>query len=382
MENLTLTPFYTILQFPLADIARCRILALYESSARPAISMTLLLIYLAIAIGVSFLCSILEAVLLSVTPAFIESQLEPKPRRGRVLKEVKENLDKSISSILILNTFAHTMGAAGVGAQATKVFGARWETLIAVLLTLAILYLSEIIPKTLGATFWKQLALPAAQVIRWLVKLLYPLVWVSARLTDMFGAGGHVSSINREELAALAKLGARHGSLGAQEGALLENILKLREIRAAQILTPRTVVSALAANLTVREAMTQMKEVPFTRLPVYSSDLDSIVGLVLRPRILEAMLEDSGDNPLTDYMVPIHRVAAELRVPILLDLFIRRREHMFLVEDEYGQTAGIVTLEDAVETMLGREIMDESDTIADMQELARARYRGRLRKKK
>src|SRR6056300_850263 len=141
--------------------------------------MTLLLIYLAIAIGVSFLCSVLEAVLLSVTPAFIESQLEPKPRRGRVLKDVKDNLDKSISSILILNTFAHTMGAAGVGAQAAKVFGARWETLIAFLLTLAILYFSEIIPKTLGATFWRQLAIPSAHIIAWLIKLVYPLVWLS-----------------------------------------------------------------------------------------------------------------------------------------------------------------------------------------------------------
>tara|TARA_R110001592_G_scaffold240929_2_gene501262 strand:- start:87514 stop:88548 length:1035 start_codon:yes stop_codon:yes gene_type:complete len=341
--------------------------------------MTLLLIYLAIAIGVSFLCSVLEAVLLSVTPAFIESQLEPKPLRGRVLKEVKDNLDKSISSILILNTFAHTMGAAGVGAQASKVFGARWETLIAVLLTLAILYLSEIIPKTLGATFWKELALPSAQVIRWLVKMLYPLVWLSARLTDMFAKGGHSSSINREEFAALAKLGARHGSLGSQESELLENILRLREVRTAGILTPRTVVSALDASLTVGEALARLKEVPFTRMPVYESDLDTVVGLVLRPRVLSAMLDGDEDKPLRDYMVPIHRVSTELPVPILLDLFIRRRAHLFLVEDEYGQTAGIVTLEDAVETLLGREIMDESDTIEDMQELARAKYRGRLR---
>ena len=341
--------------------------------------MTTLVIYLTIAIGVSFLCSILEAVLLSVTPGFVESKLTEKPKAGKVLKDVKEGLDESISSILILNTFAHTMGAAGVGAQATKVFGVRWETLIAFLLTLAILYFSEIIPKTLGATFWKQLALPAARIIRWLVRLLYPLVWLSARLTDLFSGHGDASAVSREELAALAKLGTRHGSLGIQEGALLENILQLRQFRTGQILTPRTVVSALDVELTVSQALQQMDEVPFTRLPVFDGDLDTVVGLILRPVVSRAEREGSGDDALEKHLVPIYRVSGELPVLRLLDLFLQRREHLFLVEDEYGQTAGIVTLEDALETLLGREIMDESDMVEDMQELARRRYRGRLR---
>ena len=191
--------------------------------------MTLLVIYLVIAIGVSFMCSILEAVLLSVTPGFVQHKMENNPVRGKALQQVRENLDESISSILILNTFAHTMGAAGVGAQAVKVFGPKFETLVAFLLTLAILYLSEIIPKTLGATFWKQLALPAAVLIRGLVRLLFPLVWVSARLTNLFSGRGHGASVSRDELAALAKLGARHGALGPQESQLLENILQLRQ---------------------------------------------------------------------------------------------------------------------------------------------------------
>ncbi|NND67627.1 MAG: HlyC/CorC family transporter [Halioglobus sp.] len=341
--------------------------------------MTLLLIYLSIAIGVSFLCSVLEAVLLSVTPGFVESQQEQKPRRAKVLKEVKDNLDESISSILILNTFAHTMGAAGVGAQAVAVFGPRWETLIAFLLTLAILYFSEIIPKTLGATYWKQLALVAAVIIRWLMRLLFPLVWVSAQLTRLFSGGGHTSHVSREELAALAKLGARHGSLGSQESALLENILQLKQIRTGEILTPRTVVSALDQSLTVAEALTQLEDSVFTRLPVFENDLDSVVGMVLRPRILAADRAGHSEDGLADYVTPLHRVSEELPVMRLLDMFLRRREHMFLVEDEYGQTAGVVTLEDAMETLLGREIMDESDTVEDMQELARSRYRGRLR---
>jgi CBS domain containing-hemolysin-like protein len=341
--------------------------------------MTLLVIYLLIAIGVSFLCSVLEAVLLSVTHGFVEKELAHRPRRAKVLKEVKDDLDESIASILILNTFAHTMGAAGVGAQAAKVFGARWETLIAFLLTLAILYFSEIIPKTLGAKFWQRLALPAALVIKWLVKLLFPLVWVSAKLTSLFSQGNHPGFVSREELAALAKLGARHGALGPQESELLENMLQLRYTRTGEILTPRTVVCAVSATRTVGEALAELSDVPFTRLPVYQADLDAIEGMVLRPRLHEIEREGGADRPLTECIAPIHRVSEELPVLRLLDLFIRRREHMFLVEDEYGQTAGIVTLEDAVETLLGREIMDESDTVEDMQELARNKYRGRRR---
>ena len=169
------------------------------------------------------------------------------------------------------------------------------------------------------------------------------------------------------------------GALGSQESELLENILQLRYARTGEILTPRTVVSAVAAAQTVGEALAQLSEVPFTRLPVYASDLDSIQGMVLRPALHKAEREGGEDAPLSDYIVPMHRVSEELPVLRLLDLFIKRREHMFLVEDEYGQTAGIVTLEDAVETLLGREIMDESDTVEDMQELARRKFRGRLR---
>jgi CBS domain containing-hemolysin-like protein len=342
--------------------------------------MTLLITYLVIAIGVSFLCSVLEAVLLSVTPAYVESQLRRHPRRSRPLQGVKARLDESISSILILNTFAHTMGAAGVGAQAVRVFGAEWESLIAFLLTLAILYLSEIIPKTLGATYWKQLAVPAAYVISILVRVLYPFVWLSARLTRLFSTG-KTTSISRDELAALAKLGRREGALGTQESQLLENILRLRETRTRDILTPRSVVTALSGSLTLAEALAALEEDPFTRIPVYQGDIDSIVGVILKPRILEAAREGVGDRRLEEFAVDVYRVSEELPVLNLLDFFIKRREHLFVVEDQYGQTAGIVTLEDAVETLLGREIMDESDTVADMQLLAKTKYRHRLRSK-
>lgn len=343
--------------------------------------MTLLIIYLAIAIGVSFLCSILEAVLLSVTPSYVEKMKVERPRASVMLSKVKEHLDESLSSILILNTFAHTMGAAGVGSQALQVFGAKWETLIAVLLTLAILYFSEIIPKTLGATFWRQLAMPAAYTINWLIKLVYPLVWISTRLTKLF-SNNKEDEITREEIIALASLGLRDGTLISRENEYLANMLSLHEIRTEQVLTPRSVVHMLNENLTVSEALDEVQTRQFTRMPIFGEGIDDITGKVIRNELYQAEREGHGSEPIKQFAKKIIRVSEKLPVQQLIDLFIKYRAHLFLVEDEFGQTAGVVTLEDAIETLLGREIVDETDTVEDMQELARGIYRQRLRDEK
>lgn len=343
--------------------------------------MTLLIVYLVIAIGVSFICSVLEAVLLSITPSYVESIASQHPGRGKALISVRNRLDQSLSSILILNTFAHTMGAAGVGAQAASVFGVRWETFIAVLLTLAILYFSEIIPKTIGATYWRQLAIPTARTIHWLIKLVYPLIWFSTLITKRFRKNKkHETS--REEIIALASLGHKMGSLMSQENEYLNNILSLREIKTEQILTPRSVMHSLGENITVHQALDDEKSKEFTRIPVFRDDLDDIIGLVTNRELLLAEREGKADLPISDFAKPITRVSENLPVQQLLDLFIKKKEHLFLVEDEYGQTAGIVTLEDAIETMLGREIVDETDTIEDLQKYAKGKYRSRLRQEK
>ena len=339
--------------------------------------MTLLLIYLAIAIGVSFLCSVLEAVLLSITPSYLEQLTQEKPQSGKTIQSVKDRLDESLSSILILNTFAHTMGAAGVGAQALRVFGPEAETLIAVLLTLAILYFSEIIPKTLGATYWRQLAVPAAFTIRWLVRLVYPLVWVSTRLTQLLGKS-HKDEITREEILALASLGRKDGALKAQENKYLVNVLNLNDVQTSEILTPRTVVHMLDETTSVSDALELDASRQFARVPIYRDSTDNVTGMVMRVELFEADRAGRGGQSIAMLAQPVVRVPEELPVYRLLDRFIGEQAHLFLVEDEFGQTAGIVTLEDAIETLLGREIIDESDAVADMQELARAKNRERL----
>jgi CBS domain containing-hemolysin-like protein len=343
--------------------------------------MTLLFIYLAIAIGVSFLCSILEAVLLSVTPSFVEKTQASRPRAAAQLVSVKNNLDESLSSILILNTFAHTMGAAGVGSQALQIFGAEWETLIAVVLTLVILYFSEIIPKTLGATFWQNLAIPSAYIISILVKLVYPLVWIATRLTRLFSRK-HGNEITREEIIALASLSHKDGELFSQENTYLSNLLNLRDIKTEEILTPRTVVHMLDESITVAEALDNPQTRQFSRIPIYSGTTDNINYKVFLVDMFEAAYSGHGDTPIRELGHPIFRVSEKLSVQKLLDMFIKQRAHLFLVEDEFGQTSGVVTLEDAIETLLGREIVDERDTVEDMQALAKKLFRDRLRQEK
>jgi len=338
--------------------------------------MTLLFIYLAIAIGISFLCSILEAVLLSVTAGFIEITKKSNERGGAILSQVKDRLDESISAILILNTFAHTMGAAGVGAQASKLFGSQWEGVIAFFLTLAILYLSEIIPKTLGANYWRQLAIPSARIIRMMSKVLFPLVWFSAKLTQLLKSKQQ-GGVSREEIAAMATLSHRGGRLGSQETELVNSVLQLREATTEDIATPRSVVTSIDGNKLITEAIEELAESPFTRIPVYHGDIDHVLGIVTYRQLLEAERLGNGSQVVKSIVQPVHRVSELLPVIKLVDLFLKRREHLFIVEDKFGQTQAVVTLEDAIETVLGREIMDENDEVEDLQEYAKAQYRTR-----
>ena len=335
--------------------------------------MTLLLTYLFIALLVSFVCSVLEAVLLSSTSSYIES-LSKKDNSDAVemLKGLKSNIDKPISSILILNTFAHTMGAAGVGAQAQVLFGQEMETVIAVLLTLAILYLSEIIPKTIGAVYWKKLLIPSAYVINFLIKITYPLVWISLFITKSISKGKvKDSNFSRDEIMAAVTMGEREGSILSKESALIENLFKLKNIKTKDIMTPRSVVFAFKSDVTVEDAIEDDKMYIHSRIPIYDETIDDIVGIVFNQSILEESVEERDNTILKDITVPVHKISENVPVSSLIDQFVNRKTHLFIVQDNYGQTSGVVTLEDAIETLLGVEIVDEMDEVEDMQAFAK-----------
>ncbi len=332
--------------------------------------MGLLLFYLFVALFVSFICSVLEAVLLSITPSFIGSLPEDSIHKAR-LHLLKKNLDNAISAILILNTIAHTMGAAGVGAEAVRLYGPEWQSLIAIILTLLILYISEIIPKTIGATYWRELAKPSATLITFLMTVLLPLIWISRQITKRIQKNKRHGP-TREEISAMAEIGEQSGILEEKEEMLIQNLLQLKQIRVKDILTPRSVVFSLDADAAIESALDEKGIFTYSRIPLYEGSKENIIGMVFSRKILRSTSLDEEDHkPLRTIMQTAHRVSENLPVFYLMDKFIKRKEHLFIVHDSYEQYLGIVTLEDAIETLLGVEIVDEADLVTDMQQLAK-----------
>ena len=342
--------------------------------------MTLLLFYAALSIGVSFLCSILEAVLLSISPAYIASRERAAPAIAKRLTELKTDIDRPLAAILSLNTVAHTIGAAGVGAQAAYVFGDASLTIVSIVLTLAVLIFSEIIPKTLGATYWKGLAPFVARTMPWLIWITWPLVKMSQGITWLIG-GSHAHKVSREELAAMAEIGHREGVVEEGESRIVRNLLAFDELTARDVMTPRTVLFALPREATVRDVMRDHRgEMRFSRIPLFSERIDHIEGYVLKSDILLRAARDEDDVRMSTLARKLLVVEEAVPLRPLFERLVTEAEHMALVADEYGGTAGLVTMEDVVETLIGLEITDEADTTTDLQAYARERWRVRARK--
>lgn len=334
--------------------------------------MTLLVFYILLAIGVSFLCSILEAVLLSVTPSFIEVKENESPVVAARLRMLKDDIDRPLAAILSLNTIAHTVGAAGAGAQAAFVFGDAFLALFSGVLTFLILVLSEIIPKTLGATYWRALASPVSAILPVLIWSMWPLVKMSQGLTRLLSRGKQEAAVSRDEIAAMARVGHQEGVVEESESRVVRNLLRFNALEVRDVMTPRTVVFALPETTLVGAALQHEDgELPFSRIPVFAGSVDDVTGFVLKDDILLAIARDEDDTTLADLKRELPVVSETMKLDDLFERLLEQSDHIALVADEYGGTAGIVTLEDMVETLLGQEIVDEADTTEDMQALAR-----------
>jgi CBS domain containing-hemolysin-like protein len=337
--------------------------------------MDLLILYFLAAVIISFICSVLESVLLSVNMPYISVLEKDRPSVGRLLKAHKTNIHKSIASILILNTIANTLGAAAVGAQAESIYGTGAVFYVSIILTFAILFLSEIIPKTIGAVYWKSLAPVAAYFIQFFIWITYPIILMTLFLTNRIKKDDEGMSLTKEELIESTLMSEGEGVLDEQESDVIENILLLDKIKIHEILTPRTVVFALDGNRTIKDIVENEPAIfKFSRVPVFDGNLENITGIVMTKKIFKQALEDDSVM-LKSIEKNIFKINENIPVSMALDLFIKKKEHMFLVLDSYDQTEGIVTLEDCVETILGVEIVDESDSDADMREVAKRKMR-------
>ncbi len=344
--------------------------------------MSYLILFFLLSVGISFLCSILEAVLLSIQMSYISVLEKEHPKTAKILRSHKENISESIGSILILNTIANTLGATAVGAQAAKVFdGDVAMVMVSVVLTFSILFFSEIIPKTIGAIYWKSLAPLAGRIIQVFILLTYPVLIITTFVTNKISKGNELTT-TKDELLESMLLSEDEGVIDEKESDYIENVLKVDEKEINEILTPRSVVFSLEGTRTIKEVLETEPEIfKFSRIPVCNKSIEDVTGIVLTKKLFKQSLVDDSVTiaSIQDHMHSIHE---SLPVIKAIDLFIKKKQHMFLVIDSHDQTEGILTLEDCVETLLGIEIMDESDTIEDMRDLVTINKKIKRRKER
>lgn len=337
--------------------------------------MELVLLYLLLALSVSFLCSVLEAVLLSTPMPFITMKEQEGSKNAPLMMRLKQDIDKPISAILSLNTIAHTVGSAGVGAEAVKVFGEAYFGIISAILTVLILVISEIIPKTIGSYYWRQLAMPSAPVIRGMIVISYPLVWLSELITKLVSRNKHPLSVSREEVSAMVNVGTQEGVFETSENQMIQNLFKLNSITLYEIMTPRTVTITASEKTKLKEFYGNQMHRIYSRIPVYDDNPDFITGFVLKQTVLEELAEDHFDKQLKDVRRPILAYNEDALVSDVWEEMLKKKEHIAQVQNEYGCFLGIVTMEDIIETIIGREIVDESDTVVDLQAYAREKWK-------
>ncbi|MEZ4945622.1 MAG: hemolysin family protein [Cyclobacteriaceae bacterium] len=340
--------------------------------------MTLLLIYLFIALIISFLCSIMEAVLLSIPISFLKAKKDDQSAEAMIA--LKEDIDKPLSAILSLNTVAHTVGAAGVGAQATVVFGDAYFGIVSAILTILILVVTEIIPKTLGANYSRELVGLTSKMIKVAMFITYPLVWLSSILTKMLSREETQLTTSRAEISALASIGTEEGIFADKENKIIQNLIKLKSLKIKSIMTPRIVVVTADEEMTLRQFLANKEFLHFSRIPIYQGTKDNITGFVLRELVFEKLAEDQFDIKLKDIKRDIAMFPASISLLDAWEQLLHRKEHISLVTDEYGGMDGIATLEDIIETLLGFEIVDEKDQVEDMQKFAAKRWQERKKK--
>ena len=341
--------------------------------------MNLLIFYLLLALGVSFVCSLLEAVLLSTNPSYIETLVQKQKRSGKLFRDFQREIEVPLAAILSINTIAHTVGAAGVGAQAVIVFKDIPLAMISAVLTFLILVFSEIIPKTLGATYWRPLAPLSTYTLKFLVWISYPFVMLS-RLIQKLIPKSELPSVSRSEISALAEIGKREGVFEESESRIIKNLFLLKKIEVSSVMTPRTVMFACNQDESVQTFLENNKDLRFSRIPIFQKDLDNITGYVHKNDLYQKASEIPGETELKELKRDTLMIPLDTYLFKLFDLFLAKKEHFAIVVDHFGTTVGVVTLEDVLETLIGMEIVDEFDKTDDLQKIARKKWKQRAKR--